>query len=125
METLGLGFLLLELLDLARDAAPLGKVEGRILGCAFLRGLGAFVVARELERARDLLNEARKVFGRLRCDGLDVALKHEKVFGLDKDVLVLERLVVGLVGDNPVVQTVFAGAIQRNASTIIRTCCKS
>ena len=110
LEPLRLALLLLVLLDLAHHAAPLREVERRVLRGALEPVPRLVIVARELQRPGDLVDEARELLRGLRRDGLDVALEDEEVLRLDEDVVLDECGVVRRVCDHSVVQLVFRRA---------------
>ena len=67
---------------------------------------GPFIFRRQLQRTADLFNKVCQLARRLRCDGLNVPLKDEKVLGLDENIMRDECGIVRAVRDDFAVEFV-------------------
>ncbi len=55
----------------------------------------------------------------MRCNGFDVALEDQKVLRFDKNILLFEGLVIGLIRDNFVIEAIFTQTCGGNTAKVL------
>lgn len=105
--------------DLAKDSGRrlmLASCQQLVLGSLFLCFLCLFIISRQLEGTKDLLDEVDKFTWRLKGDSFNISLEDEEILCFDKNVMGDERGIAGGIRHSPIVEMVLRCTCGRNTT---------